>query len=164
MLDSNQIFIRKMRPSDASYILNWENNPANWLSGQTTAAFSKQEIESFVNEPQQIEHRNQLRLIICLADETPIGCIDLFEYDKQKKQAGVGVLIADKTNRNRGFATLALNQLKTYARNELQIVHLFCNIQPDNQASLRLFEKCGFRFVEEQDLNGETVHYFQCEC
>lgn len=158
------ISLREMKPADAELLLEWENNPENWEISETSQPFTKEQIEAFVNQPQSLKENKQQRFIICLAD-SPIGCIDLFEYDDDKKKAGIGVLIAEKINRNKGYASQALNLLKDRCRNELNIVYLFCNITSENTASIRLFEKCGFQFVEEQQLDGQSVNYYELkEC
>lgn len=163
MLNPTHISLRKLSPKDAPLILKWENNPDNWEVSNTVKKFTEKEIEEFVNQTQDIKQNNQLRLMICLGNES-IGCIDLFEYDSTKQQAGVGILIADKVNRNKGFAEKGLNQLIKYCRNELSIVHLFCNILKDNTPSIRLFEKCGFTFVNERELEGQAVNYYKIKC
>ncbi|MCB0402340.1 MAG: GNAT family N-acetyltransferase [Flavobacteriales bacterium] len=148
-------------PRDVDVLLAWENDPGNWGVSQTTQPFTKEEIETFIEEPQEIDHRGQLRLMIVLQPgEVPVGCVDLFEYDAENQRAGVGILI-DKAYRKQGLATKALRVLISMCRNELHIVHLFCHIQNDNLPSIRLFEKCGFEFVEERQLEGENVNYFE---
>ena len=143
--------------------MEWENNPENWEVSDTSQPFTKEQIDAFVNQPQSLINNKQQRFIICLEDK-PIGCIDLFEYNEIEKRAGVGVLIADKVNRNKGYAHKALNLLKNCCSNELSIVHLFCNISSENTASIRLFEKCGFQFVDIRELDGRPVNYYELKC
>ena len=154
------ISLRNVLPADAAILLAWENNPENWEISDTERSFTKSEIKSFVNQPQSLTLNEQQRFIICLENK-PIGCIDLFEYDKVNNKAGVGILIANKADRNNGYATTALNLLINKCRNELNIVHLFCNIFKENTASIRLFENCGFQFVDEQQLDGKQVNYYE---
>jgi len=73
-----------------------------------------------------------------------IGCIDLFEFDKHNQRAGVGILIAEASNRKKGFAKDALNVLTNYCFETLNFRQLYCHIPVDNEASLRLFVSCGF--------------------
>ena len=160
-LVSEHIYLRKVLPTDASIIFAWENNPENWEVSNTEKCFTFQEIEDFVNQPQDIYLHQQLRFIICLnTSDLPIGCIDLFDYEKGKS-VGIGVLIADKNNRNKGFAKEALKQLIYYVRNELNVAYIFCNIFENNKPSIRLFEYCGFKFIEERILEGLGVNYYE---
>jgi diamine N-acetyltransferase len=165
LLKSEHIFLRKLQVSDVDFIYEWENNPANWEVSNTQQPFSKQEIIEFVQSEQNIILNKQLRFIICLnQNEEPIGCIDLFEFDEKKRQVGIGILIADNQHKNKGYGTEALKVLINYCRNELEIVHLFCNIFKENTTSIRLFEKCGFKFIEERFLDGNKVNYYELKC
>ena len=73
----------------------------------------------------------------------------------------IGILIGEKSYRNKGYASEALNLIIDYCRNELSLVNLFCNIQKDNTTSIRLFEKCGFQFIEELVLFDNKVNYYE---
>lgn len=154
------VTLREVFPADADTLFEWENNPDNWQISDTQRPFLKSEIIEFVNQKQNLKSNLQQRFMICL-NENAIGCIDLFEFDVEKKRAGVGVLIADKTNRNKGYAEQSIHLLIDKCRNELDIVHLFCNIFKDNMASIRLFEKCGFQFIDQRNLNNNDVNYYE---
>jgi diamine N-acetyltransferase len=154
------VSLREMQLTDVDTLLKWENNPDNWQISDTVAPFSRKQIEDFVNQQQSLKDNSQQRFMVCL-DDKPIGCIDLFEYNAAESKAGVGVLIAEKINRNKGYASKALSILIDKCRNELNVVHLFCNIYNENKASIRLFEKCGFQFVDERKLEGKSVNYYE---
>lgn len=165
MLKAEHIFLRKLQISDVDFIYDLENNPANWEVSNTHQSFTKKEIVEFVVSEQNIFLNKQLRFIICLnQNEQPIGCIDLFEFDEQKKEVGIGVLIAENQYRNKGYATEALKLLISYCKNELNVVHVFCNIFKKNTTSIRLFENCGFQFVEERILDENKVNYYELKC
>lgn len=160
-LVSKDIFLRNIIDGDASILLKWENNVENWEVSDTKQPYTIDEIRQFVQLPQDINFNNQLRLIICEKNNgKPIGCIDLFDFNIGES-VGVGILIADKINRNKGFATQALNLVINYCRNELQLAYIFCNIFANNKSSIRLFEKCNFQFVEERMLNHLKVNYYE---
>lgn len=162
-LIADHIYLRNVLPTDAPIIFKWENNPENWEVSNTERCFTLNEIEEFVNQPQNIYLNNQIRFVICMKNtDNPIGCIDLFDYQKEKS-VGVGVLIADKNDRNKGYAKEALKQLINYVRNELNVAYIFCNILENNKPSIRLFEYCGFRFIEERILEGTDVNYYELD-
>jgi diamine N-acetyltransferase len=165
VLKSNDIYLRKIVSSDAAYLLLWENNQEHWEVSETKTPFTLKQIEQFVESEHDLKKNLQLRFMVCLNEnDHPIGCIDLFEYDVDKAIAGIGILIAERAERNKGYAYQALNLLIDYSRNELNIVHLFCNIHPENQKSIRLFENAGFNFVKEAELDGREVNYYLKEC
>ena len=162
MLKGSNIFLRKLSPSDAEVILKWENNAANWEISGTTTPFTEAEIDVFVNGEHDIVKNKQIRYIICLNEiELVIGTIDLFEFDSLNKTIGIGVLIAEDVHRKKGYAGEALALLLDYCSNELSVVNAFCNITKDNEASIRLFEKNGFQFIEERKLYNNRVNYYE---
>ena len=73
-----------------------------------------------------------------------VGAIDLFEYDPLHQRAGVGIMIHRSDDRGHGYATDTLDTLCRYARERLRLHQLWCEIDPDNTASLRLFRRAGF--------------------
>ncbi|PCJ27027.1 MAG: GNAT family N-acetyltransferase [Flavobacteriales bacterium] len=162
MLKSNNIFLRTLHSSDAEVMLKWENNPKNWEVSGTKEAFTKEEINAFVNGVHDIKENQQIRYVICLNDtEKSIGTIDLFEYEAKNQKTGIGILIAETEYRKKGYASEALKLIIDYCRNELNAVNLFCNITKDNTTSIRLFEKCGFQFIEERILFKNEVNYYE---
>ncbi|PCI94438.1 MAG: GNAT family N-acetyltransferase [Flavobacteriales bacterium] len=162
LLKSQNIFLRKLESTDVDLILEWENNIENWEVSGTVKPFTKEEIEQFVNGNHDIYENKQIRYVICLvANNRAIGALDLFEFDSQNKTVGVGVLIAETENRRTGYASDSLNLICDYCSNELNVVTIFCNILKDNIASIRLFEKNGFQFVEERILFKKPINYYE---
>ena len=145
MLKGENIYLRTIEPSDAALMLNWENNPENWAVSNTLVPFSEHLILQYVNSAQDIFETKQLRFIICLQEnDTPIGTIDLFEYDPLHRRAGVGVLIEEISERNKGFANDAVQLIIKYGFKRLDLHQLFCNIFETNEHSIKLFKKNGF--------------------
>lgn len=96
-----------------------------------------------------------------------IGCLDLFEYEPMHQRAGLGILIADQSERRKGLASEALELVINYAWEILQLQQLFCNISDQNTPSLALFEKHGFirtgtkKQWRRQGTNWEDEHFYQ---
>lgn len=109
--------------------------------------FSRHLIEQYVNSAQDIYRVRQVRFMICLLDdETPIGAIDLFDFEPKHLHAGVGILV-DTAYRQKGFAAEALNLLETYAVDALGLKNLYCTILEDNTKSIYLFEGRGYQRI-----------------
>lgn len=139
--------LRAIEPTDVDIIHRWENDRDIWRLSNTVAPYSRHLIEQYVlNAGQDIYSARQLRLIIERVDKPDhpaVGAIDLFDFDPMHRRAGVGILI-DPCHRSEGLASEALQLLINYAFETLQLHQLYCNITPDNEASLRLFQKSGF--------------------
>ena len=79
--------------------------------------------------------------------ETPEGDVagmaDLFHFEPIHDRVEVGIVVAPEY-RNRGVASLALHLLADYALNYLHLHQLVALTASDNEASNRLFQRCGF--------------------
>jgi diamine N-acetyltransferase len=145
MITGESVYLRQVDPSDATLLLLWENNPDNWKVSETEAPFSLKEIEDYIATASNIRANKQLRLIICKKESNKaIGAIDLFDVDFRNKRAGVGILISNKHERQKGFASETLELISKYAFKVLNFKQLHCLVQSDNLKSISLFEKQGF--------------------
>ena len=105
MLKNKNIFLRALEPTDISTIYLWENDSRLWKSSSTTAPFTRKQIWDYIqNYSADIYSQRQLRLMICLHDTTPVGLVDLFDFDPRHKRAFVGLLI-DKLPESRNSRT-----------------------------------------------------------
>jgi len=147
-IQSEHIYLRALEPSDLAVLYTTENNTAVWRVSNTITPFSKAILELYLETAHQdIYSTKQLRLMICLnTNHNPVGTIDLFDFDPMNARVGVGVLVFDEY-RKKGFASEAIELVKTYARETLLLHQLFCNISASNNESVNLFEKCGFEKV-----------------
>lgn len=137
-----------VEPSDATTLMLWENNPDNWKVTDTEIPFSLQSIMLLIEQQREFRNTGQLRMMICLnsSNET-VGCIDLYDADFKNKRAAVGVLIGEKGERCKGFASEALELIIDYSVEVFDFANLYCSIQEENFASVQLFEKNGFEKV-----------------
>lgn len=149
MLSDNKIKLRALEPSDIDWLYKWENDTSVWQVSNTLTPYSRHVLEQYVlNAHLDIYTTKQLRLIVELVENSKcIGCIDLFDFDPHHKRAGVGILIADKTERGNGHASAALALLTNYVFKTLGLQQLYCNVTADNEPSLKLFAKHKFETV-----------------
>ena len=97
---------------------------------------------------QDIYAAKQLRLMICDKEYRAIGSIDLFDFEPNHLRAGVGILIAEKNYRLKGYAFETLKLLINYCFERLNLYQLYCNITPDNEPSILLFQQFNFMITE----------------
>ena len=146
----DEISLRAPEPADVELLYRWENDPEIWHVSNTITPFSKFILEKYIeNAHLDIYQVKQLRLMIDVkgrgkAKPRTVGTIDLFDFDPYHNRAGIGILIGEKTDRKKGYATLALVRFIDYCFNTLQLHQLYCNITKGNSVSLRLFKKTGF--------------------
>lgn len=146
MLKSSNITLRAPEPEDLEIIYNWENNTEVWEVSNTIVPFSKFVLKQYLETAHlDIYTNKQLRLII-LENSTgkAVGAIDLFDFDPFNNRAGVGILINDTNDRQKGLAQESLKIVIDYCFNFVGLKQLYCNITSDNKASIKLFENAGF--------------------
>jgi len=147
-LKNEHITLRAIEPADIEVLYNWENDTGNWKVSNTQTPFSRFVLEQYITSSHEdIYTAKQLRLIICDHENKPVGCIDLFDFEPNHLRAGIGILIAEKGDRRKGYASEALKLLTGYGFNSLNLNQLYCNITTDNEASILLFQKHGFQIT-----------------
>jgi len=150
LLKNKDIYLRTLEPEDLDFLYQTENNPEIWHLSNTQTPFSRFALKHYIERSlsEDIYALKELRLMICKTeDSSPIGLIDLFDFDPKNKRAGIGILISNPNNRGLGYASQALETLVNYAFNVLNLHQLYCNVIADNQNSIHLFSKHHFEFV-----------------
>ncbi|HPD96520.1 MAG: GNAT family N-acetyltransferase [Bacteroidales bacterium] len=153
LLENNIVRLRAPEPDDVNTLYVWENNMEIWTVSNTIVPFSRFVLKKYVETAHlDIWETKQLRLIIEAKNQNslmnvPVGLIDLFDFDPYHMRAGVGILIANKEHRQRGYATEAIGLLINYCFEFLQLNQLYCNISASNTISLQLFKNKGFKIV-----------------
>ncbi|MGI9550117.1 MAG: GNAT family N-acetyltransferase, partial [Aurantibacter sp.] len=111
----------------------------------TVTPYSKQVLRKYLeNAHRDIYDVKQLRLCICDNSNKLMGLIDLFDFDPKNRRAGIGIVVLQNENRNKGVGSEAISLLSEYAFETLALRQLFANVTEDNEASLHLFKKLGF--------------------
>lgn len=149
LLEGKNILLRALEPSDVDLLYKFENDTSVWVISNTYSPFSKYILNKYIeNSHQDIYQAKQLRLIIDKKDNVEnksIGAIDIFDFEPYHLRAGLGILISEKENRNKGYANEVLEIIINYAFNYLNLKQLYCNIAENNTNSIQLFKKHGFK-------------------
>lgn len=145
MLKGTQIYLRALELSDLDFLYQLENDTHVWEMSNTIAPYSKKVLRMYLdNAHRDIYEVKQLRLCITTNTEEVVGLIDLFDFDPKNRRAGMGIVVLDAANRNKGIGAEAISLLCEYAFDVLDLNQIYANIIADNAPSLALFEKLGF--------------------
>ena len=140
--------LRAVEPADVDVMYRWENDADMWRVSASTAPCSRHALAELVESMRyDIYAARQLRLMIESAEGEAVGAVDLYDFDPQNLNAGVGVLVYDQAHRGRGFASEALRMVELYAREILHLHQLWCCVGAANDASVALFAGAGFEQV-----------------
>ncbi len=137
-----------MEPDDVARLYEWENDQSVWRHGTTTQPLSRATVKALVdNADLDLYQSRQMRLMIVSREtQETVGCVDVFDYDPFHQHALVAVLVREPFRR-KGYAFDAMRTFTEYLFGTFAIHTLCATISGDNEASLRLFEKCGFSHV-----------------
>jgi diamine N-acetyltransferase len=152
VLVNRRISLRALEPEDLEILYRWENDTGLWNLSNTLVPYSRYLLKEYLEHSRKdIFELKQLRLVIEMnEDRRPVGAIDLFDFDPFHRRAGIGILIAEKSDRKKGYAREALESLKEYAFQVLKLHQLYCNIGSRNEESMNLFKSAGFRVAGEK--------------
>lgn len=145
------IELRAIEPDDIDIIYTWENDQSIWESSETHTPFSRYMLEQYIISAQSVDIQSskQLRLMIDMkidGKRVAVGCVDIFDYNTFHHRAGIGILISE-AYRGKGIATVAISMVCNYCRLHLHLHSLYANINQNNIASIKVFEKNGFQLV-----------------
>lgn len=145
LLKGQHIHLRALEKEDLNFLYELENNTDIWEISGTVTPYSKNVLAFYLeNAHRDIYEVKQLRLVISNADNKALGLIDLYDFDPKHKRAGVGVVIINEAERNKGIGSEALNLITNYAFSTLELRQLYANILEENKRSIHLFQKLGF--------------------
>lgn len=149
ILENLSISLRAPELEDLDLLYIWENEPSIWHVSGTLAPFSRFVLKQYLEHAgKDIFEVKQLRLMIQLKEShRPVGAVDLFDFDPHHRRAGMGILIADASDRRKGYAREALETMTVYCRDVLHLHQVYCNIAAGNSASIKLFKEAGFQEI-----------------
>lgn len=144
--------------TDAPFILELVNEPG-WLQhiGDRNIHDLIAAEAYIANGPasSQIQYGFGLDRVSRLDSAEPIGLCGLLQRT-YLDAPDVGYAFLQRHN-GQGFATEALQAVLSDARQRLALPLLYAITSPDNTASIRVLEKCGFRFERFMLIPGATV-------
>ncbi len=145
MIKGENICLRALEPEDIDLLYLWENDPSLWELSNTYLPFSRFILKQYIESSHlDIFSTKQMRFIIEDVNFSPIGAIDLFDFDPMHQRVGVGLLIYAEQNRKKNYASEAVELVCHYAKKHLNLHQIYANVGANNIASIGLFEKCGF--------------------
>lgn len=141
--------VTPLEPEDLELLYTIENNPDIWHVSGTTSPYSRYALRDYIaNQQADIYADRQIRLVIRATqdDGTPpraVGLLDLFDYSPQHQRAEMGLAILAQ-EQGKGYATQAVEWLKTYAGQTLHLQQVYAIVSEKNNQTISLLRRCGF--------------------
>lgn len=143
-MKKNRIYLRALEPDDYLISIQWRKDDEIWEMVGGPKYFVSQEYEKeWVLDA--IHSKNKMVLAICLKENHKyIGNVILNEFDLLNRTACSAILLGDKEEWGKGFASEAIMQLLEYAFFHKNLHRVSALVLEENKASLRMHEKCGY--------------------
>jgi RimJ/RimL family protein N-acetyltransferase len=145
-LVGNVLILRTLAPEDVttSY-LGWLNDPEinRYLEVRFSPPKLIEQLKEFVASTNATDDSLILGIFL-RSDQWHIGNIKLGPIDRHHSVADIGLLIGNKGEQGKGYASMAISLLSEYAFRSLHLAKLTAGCYADNQASTRAFLRAGY--------------------
>ena len=141
----HRIYLRALEPDDYKISVRWRNDEEiqNMVGGHKYFVSAERE-RQWVNAA--INSNDKLVLAICLLENDKyIGNVMLQDIDWINRSASVPILIGDKAEWNKGYATEARMLMLKFAFEERNLERICDYVLEDNVSSIKMHEKCGYK-------------------
>ncbi|MBQ3483151.1 MAG: GNAT family N-acetyltransferase [Clostridia bacterium] len=156
-LQNNEVSIRLFCEADIPKKVEWINDPKNNrylhydipLSCEATRAW--------------FFHKDDRTRLDCVIEYegVPVGLIGLLNIDTKSQKAEYYISMGDTSVKRRGIATRATFLLLRHAFETLGLNKVYLNVDDENEAACRLYEKVGFvlegRFIQDLWHRGRLI-------
>lgn len=145
LIYGEKIVLRAVEEADNAMLLSLINDPDTemMLGGSSWPVSEAEQLKWFEHQERS---RDVLRCIVALQDNgNAIGTIILSDIDQKNATGHIHIKMSKDGGRGKGYGTDAVNTMVRYAFEELRLNCIYANILSYNEASIRLFERCGFK-------------------
>ncbi len=138
------VYLRPLEPDDLEAVHRWfEDHRIASLMGDLPRSLARrrQVYDAHLAE----EGETHAQFVICrLADDVPVGRMDLFEIDRRHGSACLGITIGDPADWNQGYGTDAVNAVVDLAFGQLRLERVWLDTDVSNARAQAAYTKAGF--------------------
>lgn len=140
------VYLRALEPEDYQVSVKWRNDDEiNSMVGGPKYFVSSEYEKKWV-ENKILNNSTDTVLALCLKENDKyIGNVYLTEIDWINRTGHCPILIGDKEEWGKGFATEARLLILKFAFYERGLERIWAAVLESNKASLRMLEKCGYQ-------------------
>lgn len=146
------IRLRSLVEKDAPFMLEWMHDPDVQKGFQKNMlSMTIQDAEKFCRDAKiskHIENGDSIHYAITDDSGEYLGTISLKNIDLSNKCAEYAIILRKKAQ-DKGIACKATDEILYKAFNEFGLHRVFLSVLANNEAAVRLYEKCGFIYEGE---------------
>ena len=153
---TDRLFLRRLKKEDAlSMFNNWDNDPEVAKYTLWVAHKNVEETKKLIDMWLQEEKEGKvIRFILTeKGNDEPIGSIDTFEFVNDVPEIGYCL---SRKHWNKGYMSEACNAFVNYLF-ELGYKKVLIRADVRNIRSLKVIEKCGFKFTHEEFIEHRSM-------
>lgn len=142
-LSGTKVNLRPGIESDYGLLYKWYNDKelnrlAGWSNSKATMNKLRYNMsKSFGYDPMNLMIENK--------EGTPIGTIQLYDFDEQDKCCKLGIRIGDRDYWSKGYGEDAVKTLLEYAFMKIDIYRVTLKVYEYNERAVHCYLKCGFQ-------------------
>lgn len=156
-----EVVVRAIEPEDLDFLYSVENDSEMWMVGEANVPYSKFTLNNYVmTSASDIYADRQLRLLIQKTDGTPVGLLDIFNFDPRHMRAEIGVAVV-REERDRGYGHAALLKAVDYCQRIIHLHQVYALVDEHNSQSIQLFKGAGFSntcVIKDWLFDGQQYH------
>ena len=142
----NYIFLKILKVDDVSQsYVQWMNDKevTQFLESRWTT-YTLDDLKKYVRT-KELSNKDKMFGIFMKDSSEHIGNIKIGDINPKHRYGDVGIIIGDRTEWGKGYATEAIKLVTNYAFDELKLNKLYAGIYGNQIASYKAFIKAGYR-------------------
>ncbi|MCP4652335.1 MAG: GNAT family N-acetyltransferase [Candidatus Omnitrophica bacterium] len=145
-IDSDTIYLRTLtQEGDFSEYESWLNDQENTTyMGSGRFPVTEMALKKYVDDFSKNQN-GILTGIFHKSCDKHIGNITLQQIDWRNRNGEIGIIVGDKEQWGKGYATKAIRLIAAHAFNRLNLHKLCAGVIAGNEGSRKAFEKAGFQ-------------------
>ena len=144
LYEDNVLRLRALEPEDLEFLYAIENHVELWDVGNANVPYSRYSLNNYLlSTTSDIYADKQMRLVMEDRKGTPVGLLDIFNFEPRHRRAELGIAV-EKSVRNHGYGCKAVRLAIEYAKNVLHLHQLCAVVDICNSSSLKIFQEAGF--------------------
>lgn len=76
--------------------------------------------------------------------DTPVGCVELYNYDPINRRAAVGLVVSNEYRRQ-GYGTAMIQALTQFCLDSTSLHQVYADIAATNTPSIHIFQRAGYQ-------------------
>jgi diamine N-acetyltransferase len=145
MLKGEKVIIRALCRNDMGHVTKWLNDPdtIKYLYSRCMYGTCIESMEEWFDV--LIKMTDSKIFIIETFDNKVIGMINFNTINREWRNAEIGIIIGEKDEWGKGYATESIRVLIEFGFNRLNLHRIYLHVAEANTGAVRCYEKLGFK-------------------